>query len=183
VKNNLAAVLSIAEQTVSGADSLNAFAEAFTGRVRSMAVAHELLASSSWEGADLQKMLERQRKDFLHFDPVWFQLHIFGKPSDEGDDQLVPATLLLGKLSQTLQPVPAHAQFFLHLPQSRLPWSFPGFHPPAWKAHFTGASTQMSSAKLEHDFHALPIPAERHDDRRAEKRIVQIPPRRQQGFP
>jgi PAS domain S-box-containing protein len=59
VKNNLAAVLSIAEQTVSGADSLDAFAEAFTGRVRSMAVAHEMLANSKWEGADLHDMLKR----------------------------------------------------------------------------------------------------------------------------
>lgn len=59
VKNNLAAVLSIAEQTVSGADSLDAFAEAFTGRVRSMAVAHDMLANSKWDGADLHDMLER----------------------------------------------------------------------------------------------------------------------------
>jgi two-component sensor histidine kinase len=59
VKNNLAAVLSIAEQTVNGADSLDTFAEAFTGRVRSMAIAHEMLAHSKWEGADLHDMLER----------------------------------------------------------------------------------------------------------------------------
>ncbi|MDY7108093.1 MAG: PAS domain S-box protein [Planctomycetota bacterium] len=59
VKNNLAAVLSIAEQTVSGADSLDAFAEAFTGRVRSMAIAHEMLARSRWEGANLREMLHR----------------------------------------------------------------------------------------------------------------------------
>jgi PAS domain S-box-containing protein len=59
VKNNLAAVLSIAEQTVNGAQSLDEFAVAFTGRVRSMAIAHEMLAQSKWQGADLHGMLER----------------------------------------------------------------------------------------------------------------------------
>jgi PAS domain S-box-containing protein len=75
VKNNLAAVLSIAEQTVSGADSLDAFAEAFTGRVRSMAVAHEMLASSRWEGADLRSMLERVLAPYRSADDGRFACH------------------------------------------------------------------------------------------------------------
>jgi PAS domain S-box-containing protein len=59
VKNNLAVVLSIAEQTAVGVESLEEFQEAFRGRIRSMAVAHELLARSGWEGLELSAMLMR----------------------------------------------------------------------------------------------------------------------------
>lgn len=53
VKNNLAAVLAVARQTLRrGPD-----AEAYAGRIEAMAKAHDLLSRSQWEGADLAVLL------------------------------------------------------------------------------------------------------------------------------
>lgn len=57
VKNNLATVLSIAEQTGAESTSFEEFRSAFSARVRAMARVHEQLASSHWEGADLGAVL------------------------------------------------------------------------------------------------------------------------------
>ena len=59
VKNNLAKVLSVAELTIAGSKSLEEFSTAFTGRIHSMAIAHETLASSGWEGAELHELAAR----------------------------------------------------------------------------------------------------------------------------
>lgn len=56
VKNNLAAVVSLAEQTVRASDSLQAFRQTFLGRLRAMARTHEALAQSRWRGADLGRV-------------------------------------------------------------------------------------------------------------------------------
>ncbi len=69
VKNNLAAVLSIAEQTASAAESLPEFEAAFRGRVRSMAIAHEMLARASWGGVELYAMLRRVLEPYRRGDP------------------------------------------------------------------------------------------------------------------
>lgn len=53
VKNNLAAVLSLAELTVGSAVSLDAFGTTFKGRVRAMARTHEALAATRWQGVRL----------------------------------------------------------------------------------------------------------------------------------
>ena len=52
-KNNLATVLSIAEQTCASARSIEEFREAFVGRVRAMARTHEALAARRWDGVPL----------------------------------------------------------------------------------------------------------------------------------
>lgn len=64
VKNTLAQVLSIAEQTATGAMSMPEFLTAFNGRVRSLALAHELLAHAHWEGADLRAIVQRTLAPF-----------------------------------------------------------------------------------------------------------------------
>ena len=55
VKNNLAAVQSLAEQTLHHADSMTQFREAFLGRLQAMARTHEALAQARWEGVDLRE--------------------------------------------------------------------------------------------------------------------------------
>jgi two-component sensor histidine kinase len=57
VKNNLAAVLSLAELTVGSAASLKSFGATFTGRVRAMARTHEALAATRWEGVRLREVV------------------------------------------------------------------------------------------------------------------------------
>jgi two-component sensor histidine kinase len=65
VKNNLAAVLSVAEQTAAGSASLREFLTAFSGRIRSMAIAHEMLAQSKWEGASIHELIRRVMEPFI----------------------------------------------------------------------------------------------------------------------
>jgi PAS domain S-box-containing protein len=53
VKNNFAAVLAVARQTLRRSPD----AEAFSGRIEAMAKAHDLLSRNQWEGADLALLL------------------------------------------------------------------------------------------------------------------------------
>ncbi len=53
VKNNLAAVQSLAERSIRRADSLADFRESFMGRLQAMARTHEALAQTRWDGVDL----------------------------------------------------------------------------------------------------------------------------------
>ena len=57
VKNTLAAVQSIAQQTVRGSASLSAFEEVFNARLLALSQAHNLLAHEGWNGADLRELV------------------------------------------------------------------------------------------------------------------------------
>ncbi len=59
VKNNLAAVISIIQQTASRSKSVRDFEVALTGRISSMGIAHEMLAEAGWQGVQLHDMLAR----------------------------------------------------------------------------------------------------------------------------
>jgi PAS domain S-box-containing protein len=59
VKNNLATVLSIANRTARGSDSIEEFLEDFRGRLRALSQAHVLLASRGWRSADLRELVHR----------------------------------------------------------------------------------------------------------------------------
>ena len=85
VKNNLAAVLSIAEQTAAGAPSLDDFVPTFTGRIRSLAIAHEILARTSWDGAELGEMAARLLEAYRRREEGRIEL--------EGQPILLPATV------------------------------------------------------------------------------------------
>ena len=58
VKNNLATILSMADQTARETDCIADFQESFMGRINSMARAHELLAASKWSGVDLTQAIQ-----------------------------------------------------------------------------------------------------------------------------
>jgi two-component sensor histidine kinase len=58
VKNTLATVQSIAEQTLDTASSPQEFAEGLRGRIRAMARIHTALAAHRWEGLDLRELIE-----------------------------------------------------------------------------------------------------------------------------
>ncbi len=59
VKNTLAATLSIANQTLNGAASPQAFVDGFSGRLMALSQAHEILAHRDWAGAALSECLDR----------------------------------------------------------------------------------------------------------------------------
>lgn len=60
VKNTLAMVQSIANQTVHRAKNPNDFATSFSGRLQALAQTHTLLTQSTWKGADLLTMIREQ---------------------------------------------------------------------------------------------------------------------------
>lgn len=57
VKNNLAAVLALTAQTVASSDSLDEFANVFTGRIEALARTHDVLAASKWKGVRIRDIL------------------------------------------------------------------------------------------------------------------------------
>jgi len=57
VKNNLASVLALSQQTLVRADSLGEFEQAFVGRLRAMGCVHEALAATHWEGVLLEDLV------------------------------------------------------------------------------------------------------------------------------
>lgn len=59
VKNNLAAVLSVAETTISNSQTLEEFSEAFRGRILALARSHVALAEAHWKGVDLKRLVEQ----------------------------------------------------------------------------------------------------------------------------
>ncbi|NBJ13018.1 PAS domain-containing protein [Microvirga arsenatis] len=61
-KNLLAVVQSVVQLT--RGDDIAAFTDAVTGRIRSLARAHSLLAASRWEGADLRHLIEEELAPF-----------------------------------------------------------------------------------------------------------------------
>lgn len=83
VKNNLAAVLSLAQQTILQSQSLTQFQEVFLGRVEAMARAHSMLAARQWQGLGLrdaaESILDQHNSSKRR---IFFQ----------GDDLLLPAT-------------------------------------------------------------------------------------------
>ncbi|MEQ1696337.1 MAG: PAS domain S-box protein [Hyphomicrobiaceae bacterium] len=65
VKNSLAVVQSIANQTLRCSPSPVAFHTAFLGRLQSLAAANDLLLQTSWTGGDLGSIIDRQIKPLL----------------------------------------------------------------------------------------------------------------------
>lgn len=64
VKNNLAAVISLAEQTGRSATGYKEFADKFMGRLRAMSRMHSVLARSRWQGADLLTLVTQTLEAF-----------------------------------------------------------------------------------------------------------------------
>jgi two-component system, chemotaxis family, CheB/CheR fusion protein len=59
VKNVLAAVQSIASQTLRQSGSLEGFKAAFNGRLHALASAHDLLVDEGWAGSDMRQLVRR----------------------------------------------------------------------------------------------------------------------------
>jgi two-component sensor histidine kinase len=64
VKNNLATVLSIAEQTGTEAGGFDEFRSKFAARIRAMARVHEQLAATHWAGTALEALLDAMLAPF-----------------------------------------------------------------------------------------------------------------------
>jgi PAS domain S-box-containing protein len=60
VKNTLASVQAIAQQTLSHTRNPTEFVASFAGRLRSLARVHAMLSSTTWQGADLRELIRDQ---------------------------------------------------------------------------------------------------------------------------
>ena len=60
VKNTLASVQAIAQQTMRVTNEPGEFARRFSGRIQSLARVHALLTESTWQGADLRELIRDQ---------------------------------------------------------------------------------------------------------------------------
>ncbi len=60
IKNTLAVIQSIANQTMRSTPAPEAFRIAFQGRLQALAAANDLLMQSSWEGSELEDFIDRQ---------------------------------------------------------------------------------------------------------------------------
>ena len=58
VKNTLATVQSVADQTLRASHSMSEFGDAFSGRIQAMARIHTALAGRRWEGLALAELIE-----------------------------------------------------------------------------------------------------------------------------
>lgn len=83
VKNNLAAVLSIAEQSARVAGSLEEFHSAFTGRVRALARMHSALTRGKWQGVEVRDLVDQTLEAYM--------LTGGGRVYAEGEKAVLPA--------------------------------------------------------------------------------------------
>jgi two-component sensor histidine kinase len=60
VKNMLATVLSIANQTIDDAESLSTFRRSFTGRIRALSETQNLLTRTNWTGVTMRDVLQAE---------------------------------------------------------------------------------------------------------------------------
>ena len=58
VRNTLATVQAVADRTLESSQSMEQFAESFTGRIQSMARVHTALAAQKWQGLEVRDLVE-----------------------------------------------------------------------------------------------------------------------------
>ncbi|QNN24519.1 PAS domain-containing protein [Planctomycetales bacterium ZRK34] len=97
VKNNLSAVLSLAEQTAATTSDIGEFRQAFMGRIRAMAQAHEALAHAHWKDADLRTLASLTLAPYLQTDGS--RLHLEGEKLTLPAKATMPICLALHELA------------------------------------------------------------------------------------
>lgn len=95
VRNTLAVVQSIANQTMKDNPNRDAFRHAFQGRLQSLASASEMLTKSEWTGTDLSDFIELQLKSLV---PRRAQLKLDGPRLNLPSSLTVPIGLCIHEL-------------------------------------------------------------------------------------
>lgn len=96
VKNTLAVVHSLAQQTMRNSRSLAEFSERFDGRLMALSRAHTLLFDSGWRGAELGALAHGQLDVHAGGNPA--RLRIFGEPVVLPPDLATPFGLVFHEL-------------------------------------------------------------------------------------
>ncbi len=97
VKNSFAVLQSILRSTLKVARNPEHFAEAFSGRLHSLAAAQDILSANDWRGAELGALARRQLAFYLDGAPG--RLHIMGPEVNLPADYAAPFGLILNELA------------------------------------------------------------------------------------
>lgn len=97
VKNTLAIVQSIANQTLRNTRSREQFVERFSGRLAALSAAHGILVQSDWKGADLEALARAQLEPYASDNSE--RLHIEGPAMLLAPDIATPFGLVLHELA------------------------------------------------------------------------------------
>lgn len=97
VKNTLAIVQSIANQTLRNTRTREGFVERFSGRLAALSAAHDILVRSDWQGADLEAMARAQLLPHASDNPE--RLNIDGEAVLLPADIATPFGLVLHELA------------------------------------------------------------------------------------
>ena len=97
VKNILAIVQSVAAQTVRSSTSLENFAEAFAGRLKALAIAHDILTQTRWIGVELSELLVAVLTPYRS--PEEMRVNIAGPPVLLPARAVVPLSMVLHELT------------------------------------------------------------------------------------
>lgn len=92
VKNILAVVQAISDQTARRSSSLEIFCEAFAGRLRALQVAHGVLTNTRWSGGELTELLRES------LSPYSDRVRLAGSPIMLPSQMIVPLSLILHEL-------------------------------------------------------------------------------------
>lgn len=97
VKNSLATVLALADQTAASSQAVEEFDRSFRGRVQAMARTHEALAKGRWEGAELSDVARLVLGAFAASRPE--RLVVTGAPVRLAARAALPVSLSLNELA------------------------------------------------------------------------------------
>jgi PAS domain S-box-containing protein len=97
IKNTLATVQSIAEQTLRAGDVERGTREALTERLIALSHAHDMLVAQNWAGADLRTIIEQALAPHAH--PGYRAFEIDGPPTRLSPQQAVAMSLALHELA------------------------------------------------------------------------------------
>lgn len=96
VKNNLATVLAILDQTQAGATDIDQFTSVFRGRIRALARMHEALARSHWRGVSMQEVAALVLAPFAQGEDV--RVRFGGDPLTLATRSCLPMSMTLHEL-------------------------------------------------------------------------------------
>jgi PAS domain S-box-containing protein len=97
VKNILAIVQSVASQTMRSSGTLENFADAFTGRLKALATAHDILTQTRWIGVGLSELVVAVLAPYRSPDDS--RVSIFGPPILLPTGAVVPLSMALHEMT------------------------------------------------------------------------------------
>ena len=97
VKNILAVVQAVAAQTLRTSSSLQAFSAAFSGRIKALSLAHDILTRTRWTGIGLNELLEGVLSPYRMTEPR--RVRLLGPPVLLPARAVVPLSMALHEMA------------------------------------------------------------------------------------